>query len=311
MNLHILDTNNYLYAGSFENSVICRGVRENNSEYSAASAPIGGIRFLIKQVARLSTPDNVVMPVFDRPPDIKREMYKSVFGGIEEYKGNRKFTKTAQRVGQQKAYAEQILRDLGYPVQVADGYEADDLIYTIVNMVKDEYEHIYIHTKDSDLDFLVDENVSIYPVGDDGKTITRWNYENVVDKSHCLFCTHHLRKLCSGDTGDNIPGIGNEWAEKMDEVIPDGDYAKLGDLDLCRKYLKETILRNPTMPAGYRVLQTFNILAPLNVPYEEINEDEQDIDFDKLQYYLLGWNEKMDRWGLEDMLKDYIDSTFE
>ena len=311
MDLHILDTSNYIYAGSFNNKVISRGVRETNGEYCANNAPIGGVLFLLKQARELTNDNTIVMPVFDRTPDIKRDMYTNVFGNPYGYKGNRPAKKID--ISYQKEYAEQILRQLGYPVQAVDGYEADDVIYSLVKYFKYDFDHIYIHTRDSDLTFLVDDTVSIAPVGDKGKVIDMANYTAVADKTgFCTYNTVHLRKLCTGDTSDNIPGVGWKWAELIDNCIKDkNENRKLGDLDVARKYIKEAIVANPTEPGAHSVLSTFNIICPLLVPEGEIDDSDMDVDFEKFAYFLGGWVVSLDRWGFEDQLADYIDNYYE
>lgn len=311
MDLHILDTSNYIYAGSFNNKVISRGVRETNGEYCANNAPIGGVLFLLKQARELTNDNTIVMPVFDRTPDIKRDMYTNVFGNPYGYKGNRPAKKID--ISYQKEYAEQILRQLGYPVQAVDGYEADDVIYSLVKYFKYDFDHIYIHTRDSDLTFLVDDTVSIAPVGDKGKVIDMANYTAVADKTgFCTYNTVHLRKLCTGDTSDNIPGVGWKWAELIDNCIKDkNENRKLGDLDVARKYIKEAIVANPTEPGAHSVLSTFNIICPLLVPEGEIDDSDMDVDFEKFAYFLGGWVVDLDRWGFEDQLADYIDNYYE
>lgn len=309
MDLHILDCSNYIYAGSFSNKVISRGVVETNSEYSAKKAPIGGVRFLLKQISRMMNSNSDIMPVFDRRPEIKKEMYKTAYG-YDGYKANR----PAKRIvitGQQ-AYAERILRDLGFPVQAVDGYEADDVIYSLVKYYKDDYERIYIHTKDSDLYFLIDTNVSIAKVGDQGKDIDIYSYSAMVKSDEdTLYNTVHLRKLCRGDVSDNIPGVGWDFANKIDAIVHTNEYAKFGDLDLCREYIKRVVTENPTMIGGHTILSTFNILCPLLISYDELEDTAEDIDKDKWDYYMSDWNLNKDKWGLENMLTEYIDSYYE
>lgn len=311
MVLHILDTSNYIWAGAFSKKYIARGVRESNNEYCANEAPIGGVRFLLSQVAKLSRDDNnIIMPVFDRTPEIKRSMYQEAYGDPYGYKGNRP-TKPID-INHQKDYAEEILRDLGYPVQAVDGYEADDVIYSIVKYYKDDFEHIYIHTRDSDLSFLVSENVSIDLVGDKGKVINMYNYNSVVESNNdVLYNTIHLRKLCAGDTSDNIPGIGWDWAKKLDEVIPNDKYKCLGDLDIARDYIKKAVFANPTTPGAQNVLRTFNIICPLLIPADYIDDSEMEIDRSKLSYYLHDWNAGEDKWDLEERLMNYINLYYE
>lgn len=312
MNLHILDTSNYIYAGAFTNRYVARGVRETNGTYGANEAPIGGVKFLIDSISNIlkSDPDCVIMPVYDRTPEIKRGMYYDTYGDQYGYKGNR--PKKSIDIDRQKNYSESILRDAGFIVQAVDMYEADDVIYSLVKYYKDDFDHIYVHTKDSDLFFLVSDNVSISQVSKSDKSIDIYNYSTMVNsKENTLYNTVHLRKLCGGDKSDNIPGVGWKWAEKLDEIIDGPEYAKLGDLDLCRKYLKEAIIKNPTVPGAHNLLNTFNILCPLLVPYEQLDDTEQDIDFNKFSYYRNNWDKSLDRWNLEDMLSDYIDSYYE
>lgn len=308
MDLHILDCSNYIYAGTFSKKSIARGVHETNGEYSAKDAPIGGVRFLLKQISQLMGPNVEIMPVFDKIPEIKKEMYIEAFG-YDGYKANRppkKFDITEQQI-----YAEQILRDVGFVVQSVEQYEADDVIYSLVKYYKDDYEHIYIHTRDSDLFFLVDATTSIAKVGDKGNDIDIYSYPMLVKKDeHTLYNTSHLRKLCRGDVSDNIPGVGWDFAEKLDAMVPTEEYAKFGDLELCREYIKKVVLQNPTMVGGHNILRTFNILCPLLIGFEELNDVEQDIDMGRWAYYMNDWDASLDRWNLEDMLADYIETYY-
>lgn len=77
MILRILDCSQYIYAGSYKNSTIARGVRESDGVYKENDAPIGGVRFLINSAAKLCNDNTVVIPVFDSTPTIKRRCTKS------------------------------------------------------------------------------------------------------------------------------------------------------------------------------------------------------------------------------------------
>lgn len=311
MKLRILDTSQYIYAGAYKSATISRGVRETNGEYEENSAPIGGVRFLINSAAKLCSDDTIVIPVFDRTPTIKREMYADTFGDTHGYKGTRKQLDSS--IGIQKDYAFSILEKIGYPVQAAEGYETDDVIYTLVQMYKNDFEHIYIHSSDSDLYFMVGPNVSMDRVGDNvGKVITPANYSAVVDKDGFVaYNVFHLKKLCAGDKSDNISGIGKDWEPRFDSVIPASELSRLGDLDLCRDYLKKAILKYPDAPNAHMVLRTFDIMSPLLVPNHLINDCEPDIDWNKHRYFVHGWKPDEDRWGFEDDLLEYIDRFYE
>lgn len=309
MILRIFDASNYIWAGAFSKRVISRGVREDNGEYIANQAPISGVRFLITQIANLVDENTVIMPVFDRTPTVKREMYNEAFNDPYGYKGKRA-TKPFD-ITFQKDYAEEILRECGFPVQAIEGYEADDVIYTLVETYKYDFEHIYVHTRDSDMSFMVAENVSIAKVGDKGKVINMYNYNTMADLKGCRYNISHLLKLCRGDVSDNIPGVGWRWGELLDSVLPQEEYQKLGDLDLCRKWIRKVVMENPLEPGGHNVLRTFNIVCPLQAPVDELDDSEMDVDLGKLNYFKNDWNEAIDEWGLEDQLLEYINQYYE
>lgn len=305
MDLHIMDSSNYIYAGNYSNKFISRGVRECDGEYRANEAPIGGVRYLIREASALLNPNTVVMPVFDRKPTIKREMYAECLG-YHGYKGTRPAKKS--EIVEQQHYAEQVMLDMGFPVQAAEGYEADDVIYSLVKYYKDDFEHVYVHTRDSDLYFLIDPTVEIAMVGKQGNNIDIYSYPTMVKKGeHTGYNTAHLRKLCRGDTADNIPGVGWDFANAIDKIMTEQDYTKCGDLDYCRQVIKRVITENPTLPNGHNILRVFNLLMPLLIDFNELNDIEQDVNVDKLHYYLQDWNKSLDRWNLEDMLAEYID----
>lgn len=313
MDLHILDASNYIYAGSYGSAMISRGVRETNGSYTENAAPIGGVRFLLRQAFKLSK-SGIVMPVFDRTPEIKRGMYEDLYGDPYGYKANRNSTtKSKNKIKQQADYAEWILRECGFPVQAVEQYESDDVIYTLVEVFSSDFEHVYVHTRDSDLSFLVKENVTIEMVGDKvGKHIDMYNYNSVVDKDmDTLYNTIHFRKMMKGDMSDNIPPIGMDWAPLFDAVIPNEDYRKLGDLELSRKYIKDAVLANPTKAGANNILRVFNIIVPLFVPVKFLNEDEQELDKEMMDYYRMDWQPDMDKWGHEDRLLEFIDSCYD
>lgn len=312
MVLHILDTSSYLYAGNYRNSVIVRGVRENNGAYEENSAPIGGVEFLVRRCADLTKGDNVVIPVFDSTPTIKREMFEEAYGNIGGYKGTRKYDSKSEHMGDMRRYSYKLLEDVGYPVQIAEGYEADDIIYSLVQYYKNDFEEIYVHVRDSDLTFLVSDNVSIATVGNLGKNINLRNYESMAKTNeHTPYNIIHIRKVLAGDTVDNIPGVGEQWGPALDAVIDASELRNLGDLDLCRRYIKQAVLNNPDLPNAHSVLRTFDIVCPLLVPEHLLNDSEMEVDSAKLAYYLGGWDASLDRWHLEDMLAEYIDDYYE
>lgn len=163
----------------------------------------------------------------DRRPTIKQEMCPS-------YKANREHN---HEVSKSKDVCEYILSDCGFTVLSAEGYEADDFIYSLVMEHKKSYDHIYIYTGDSDMYFLVDENVSIEPSSSRAKTVNRQNYTYTVRKDEFTpYNTSTFYKILFGDTSDGITGLPKDLALKLKEVIDTPVYRNLlGD--------KETVLQ--------------------------------------------------------------------
>lgn len=313
MILRIYDASNYIYAGYFGNRrgiVVNRGVREVEGMWCDNSFPAHGAIFLLKNIFDLSNENTISMAVFDRTPTIKRQMYYEMTGDEYGYKGTRENDpNVTENIKFQKKLAEALCRKADICVQAVDGYEADDIIHTLVNMYRDEYEHIYIHTKDSDLAYLVSDNVSIAQVGDKGKIINMENYEFTArSKITTEYNTVHLNKLIKGDTADNIPGIGPSWAKFINKYITLENVRELGDLNMCRDILRKAVKDNFESPNSHRVLPTFNLIVPLTVPYDSIDEYEHETNCKMIdRYFLSGFREEDDMWDCESLILQFLE----
>lgn len=162
----------------------------------------------------------------DRRPTIKQNMY-------EGYKSSREHK---PGVSKSKEVCEYILNDCGLPVLFKDGYEADDFIYSLVQEHKNSYDKIYIYTSDSDLYFLVSENVSIEPSSTRAKRVNMQNYTYTVRSN--LYTPYNVLtfyKVLFGDKGDDIPPLEGGLAMRMREAL---------DVPLYQKFFgdKETAM---------------------------------------------------------------------
>lgn len=310
MVLHIVDISNALYAGMFSDFWVSRGVHEIDGQWKARRGFVGPIRFTLRILREMMGPNSIVIPVMERTPTIKRKMYYDLTGDEFGYKAGRK--EKPEHFDAVKDYLEVVLRDLGFPVQYVEGYEADDIIYTLVELYKYDFEKIYVHTRDSDLFFLVSDNVEIAPVGSQGKVVDMYNYSVVIKKGWTFYYnTVHIHKLLNGDSSDNISGIGQEWGKRIDSVIPEEEFPRLGNLDLTREYLRELVMKYPTEYGVHKIIPTFNLLVPLKVPTEYLDMDDTEVDMEKLDgYYLQNFNAANDRWNLEELLDDYINNYY-
>ncbi len=156
-----------------------------------------------------------------------------------------------QRIGQ-------MMEAIGVPILRVDGYEADDVIATVVQRIKNDATlpqiQVYICSRDKDLDTLIDQQTVLFDIQenetmDAAELLAKKGYrpEQVADVL-----------ALTGDTADNIPGIpgvGPKTAAKwlaqfgsLDTLIANAGNisgkigealrSNLGVLDLSRKLVR-------------------------------------------------------------------------
>lgn len=230
--LHVIDVSPHIYAGSVNKKAVLEGpLRKGAKGWDQLSVPAGGISFLFNKVYKYLQKDTIVF-CFDRSPINRLKI-------LDTYKQGRS---TPEDITTQKRVAEQILIDCGYHVFAADDYEADDLIYSIVHDNKENYDHIYVHTGDSDMYSLVCDNVSILPSSSRAKTVTKENYEFTVDSKKIVkYNTLNMLKMIEGDTTDKIPPVRDGTAKVFREFMDNDSFPgeMLADVDLVGGVAKD------------------------------------------------------------------------
>lgn len=307
--LHILDVSNYIYIYNYTKITASRGVREVDGVYVSNSAPVGGVVGLAREVKKIVSRGEYVLLCFDRFPEQNREIYQRVFGNIG-YKAQRP---TNDKIHIQKDFAERVMKFIGVPCCTCEGHEADDLISTAVNKYKDEFDHIRIHTNDSDLAFLIDNTTSLQKVGKEPKVINVDNYDISIFKNlEIAYNSILIQKLCFGDKADNIKGLGREWAIAIDSYIEEEGigWAAMGDVNLCRKVIVTVMEKHPNLPNKGKALDLFSLLTPKRVGYEFIEEPINEIDMKKLNYLISIGKPSGDSFGIEDYLSEYLTEYF-
>ena len=186
----------------------------------------------------------------DRTPTVKQGMFPG-------YKMSREHK---EMIRQSRDVCEYILKDCGFTVLADDGYEADDFIYSLVRDLKKQYDMIYIYTGDSDLYFLVDDNVTILPSSSRAKEVTKQNYTYTAGGSKMEYVPYNMStfyKILFGDTSDGIPGVGGELASRMRNIYDRKEYHKfMGD--------KETVIELMSL-AGDKMRAQAELVFPLDV----------------------------------------------
>ncbi len=195
--LYIFDVSPFIHAGSVNKYAFLETLVDLGVRCTMQRTPCGGISLIMNAMATIENSGDMVF-CCDRNPVIKKDM-------VPGYKSNRTHERAVEL---EKQVAEYILSKCGATVLARDGYEADDIIYTLVRRLHDDYTNIYIYTGDSDLYFLVDDKVSIRAHSSRGKDIDLGNYSTAIKKGTVTpYNSKTMEKIIFGDSSDCIPGI--------------------------------------------------------------------------------------------------------
>jgi len=172
-----------------------------------------------------------IAATFDLPgPTFRHEKFK-------EYKATR--PPTAEGICQQLPKVKGILKAFKIPIFEKQGFEADDIIATISDMVKKQRTATELETiilsGDSDTLQLVDENTKVYFLRKGVKDTVLYD-ENLVREKYQGLPPEKLVdfKALKGDPSDNIPGV-----KGIGEKTATGLILKFGTLENLYKEIEE------------------------------------------------------------------------
>lgn len=225
--LHIFDVSPFIHAGHVNKYAKLEKLVDIGTTWKTQVTPAGGISLIFNTLYNVVGKGDCVF-CCDRNPTIKKEM-------LPTYKHNRNHNREIEI---EKGVAEYILQECGFTVLARAGYEADDLIYTLVKKLYNTYDEIYIYTGDSDLYFLVDEKVSIKPSSSKAKEINIYNYEQMLEKKGARYNTLTVQKIIKGDSSDCIPALPKDLQLRVAKTLyQDEFYTKLGDKEFVRSWV--------------------------------------------------------------------------
>ncbi len=184
-------------------------------EFSSSSGmPTGGLYGLLSMLVKIINdlgPDYIVAAIDLPGPTFRDAVYK-------EYKGTRQ--KTDDALVMQLKRAPSVLEAFGVPVYSAKAFEADDVIGTIVELVKKKKDlEVVIASGDKDALQLIDkERVQVFTLGK-GLNDTVM-YDEAAVNARYGFGPEGISDLkgIAGDPSDNIkgvPGVGEGSALKL------------------------------------------------------------------------------------------------
>ncbi|WP_271629763.1 DNA polymerase I [Caldicellulosiruptor sp. DIB 104C] len=264
MKLVIFDGNSILYRAFFALPEL------TTSSNIPTNAIYGFLNVLLKYLDS-ERPDYVAVAFDKRGRAARKSEY-------EEYKANRKPMPDSLQI--QIPYVREIISALNIPILEYEGYEADDVIGTLVNRLKNQNLEIVIITGDRDTLQLLDKNVIVKIVTTrfDKTTEDLYTVENVKEK-YGVFA-HQIvdYKALVGDASDNIPGvkgIGGKTAIKLLEEYQtlENIYQNLKNI---KDSLREKLEAGKDMAFLSKKLATIICDLPIEVTLEELKTREWD-----------------------------------
>ena len=187
---------------------------------TADGVPTGVIHVFLSVLEKLQKTDGVteVIVVFDARGKNKRHEL------AEDYKATRQ--SMPEDLSVQIEALKDIIPLMGVPLYCIEGYEADDVIYTLTKNFSGE---IWLVTKDKDLHQLVNERIKVY----DYKTNEITGRQQVFEKFG-VYPESIIDVLSlAGDTSDNIPGVAGIGPKTAATLL-----AQYGSLDGVYKNLE-------------------------------------------------------------------------
>lgn len=164
-----------------------------------------GFTRMLQKLLREQRPEYIAI-VFDTKWTTHRH------ASYSEYKANRKSTPDELQIQIPLIY--KVTRAFRIPVYAVKGYEADDIICTLVKMLSDKDVEIVIVSLDKDMEQLLNPQVKIFNIK-----------KNLMIDQEVLLNEKAIRPeqtvdvlALSGDTSDNVPGvpgIGNKTALEL------------------------------------------------------------------------------------------------
>ncbi|MGC8866845.1 MAG: DNA polymerase [Elusimicrobiales bacterium] len=198
MDFFIIDASSFLYRSYYALPKL------STSKGSEVGALYGFTRLIVKILKRTSH----IAVCYDSKRNIKKDIFS-------DYKANRK--KIDDELIKQIEMSKETLCGLGIKYVEFEGYEADDIIASIVKKFYYNVDRIIITSLDKDLFQLINEKVFLW----DGKSESYFDSNYVLEKYGVSPSSiRDLLVLC-GDSSDNIAGVNGIGLKTAAKIISD------------------------------------------------------------------------------------------
>jgi DNA polymerase-1 len=259
--LYLIDISSYFYRAFHALPAL------SNSQGVPTNATYGVTTMLLK-VLRERQPQHLVL-VFDaKGPTFRHNLYK-------EYKAHR--PPMPEALVSQLPYIRKIIEALNLPSLEYEGYEADDLICTLVRRAREEGYEVEIISGDKDLLPLVRDGVDMW---DPMKEV---RYDPAAIREKYGLTPEELVEVraLAGDASDNIPGVPGIGEKTALKLI--GKFHSLENLlahvdEVKEKALKARLQEHADQARLSRQLTELDAQVPLDIDPEALHPGPPDRD---------------------------------
>jgi DNA polymerase I len=257
--LYLLDISSYIYRAFHA----IRGL--SNSAGFPTNAAFGVTNMLLK-ILRERQPQYLALVFDTKAPTFRHREYP-------EYKAHR--PPMPNELVAQLPYIQKIIQGLNLPRLAMDGFEADDLIATLVHQAREKGFNVEIVSGDKDLLPLVAAGVVMW----DPMKNVRFDPDIIKEKYGLTPPELVEVKALAGDPSDNIPGvpgIGEKTALKLIARFHTLDQLLTHLEDIKEKGLRTKLIEHAELARLSRRLVLLEDKVPLQVDLEELRPGPPD-----------------------------------
>lgn len=257
--VYLVDGHSYLYRAFHATPYLSnsKGI-PTNTVYAFIS--------MLKKLRNEEKPDTLIVIFDSKGPSFREEI-------SEKYKAQR--PPMPDNLSVQIPYVKMVIEAMGLPVLAMEGFEADDIIGTVVEKLSQEGVQIYIVTGDKDMTQLVSEKVFILDtmknqIIGEKEVVEKFGVKPSLIIDYLALC---------GDTSDNIPGVPGVGEKTARELINSlGSIEQVYErIDEVKKVsVKEKLVKGRDLAFMSKQLATIRLDVPIGREVEHLCQQEQD-----------------------------------
>lgn len=215
----ILDTSTLFYRAAFSKLDEVNTFKSLEPVYEYISDVIRDLKL---NVGGLSGVDKIISVMDSTSKLLRQQIYP-------DYKKTRRedISKEKEFVRENRFNLARHISKYGIQHIMKNGYESDDIIYTLAQKLKKDYD-VWVYTVDKDLMQMVEKNVSIITWNAKGYTLVEYDdtsylYDRFMLNSYSDIFTHLVYVGDSSDSIDGVSGVGKKTISLLIDEFGDVD----------------------------------------------------------------------------------------